>query len=187
MWMYKGSLALIAAKNQRISKTDERQQRVQSTESLSAASDISDYLANDTRQLFYKQNREIWRRLGEKCRTDEAGQKETKYNKSSSIKFECLLTLNELEILSIENPCDQSECECECECSLCLNRRNAIASSASKAKYFIDQAVHNYCPADKDIDKDKDNVSYSCQGKYQKCLINLAHLILVLACLRGIV
>ncbi|KAL7743712.1 hypothetical protein ACLKA6_016777 [Drosophila palustris] len=66
MWMYKGSLALIAGTNQRISKTDERQ-RVQSTESLSAASDISDYLVNEKATLFCNQNKEIWRRKYQKC------------------------------------------------------------------------------------------------------------------------
>lgn len=208
----RGSLALIAGTNQRISKTDERQ-RVQCTEYFSAASDRSDYLGNfhelnhenDTRQplkgtLFYNQNKEIWRRHGEQCK-DEASQNGSTHFLSecnkSSMEFECLLTFTELGALStshkptvdfasIENSCNLPIDQYECGCSLCLNKRNAIISSVSKAKHFINQAVHNYC-ASASAYSDTDNVSQSFQVKYQKCFINLAHLVLVIACLRGII
>lgn len=123
--------------------------------------------------------------------------------KKGSVQSECssashLLTLSELEVLGtsvkhtpnlddennltftgIRNACNLSIVQCECRCSLCLNRKKAIKSSVSKAKRFIDEAVHNSCTSTY-----LDKVPHSFQTNCQFYLVNLAHIVLVIACLR---
>ncbi|XP_034489432.1 uncharacterized protein LOC117793253 [Drosophila innubila] len=224
MWMYRGSLALIAGSNQRVPKTDE---------SLQKSSDKSDYLlthvesTHDNYQplkgsLSYNcnflstsgQNKEFG--IGRRHRDltkDETSQNGSTWSRSKSksnpMKFESLLTLGELEVLStshttngdyecvnnltfadLRNACNLSIHQYECGCSLCLNRNNTILSIALKAKHFVDQAMYNPCATtypDSDLVFKSDNVVHSFRGKYQIYLIHLTHLVLVIACLRGVI
>lgn len=89
-------------------------------------------------------------------------------------------SVNNLNVTGINNVCGLSFDHNECRCCLCLQRKNAIKSSVSKAKRFIDGAVQSLralpSPA---------YASHSRRRKTNVYLINLAHLLLVIACLRG--
>lgn len=106
-----------------------------------------------------------------------------------------LLKINELALLTLfEKPslgldsCKDNGSACglngdlnECKCNLCSKRMNAIKSSVSRAKQLVDRAVQSV-----GVSPPTAAASTSHQAKSNCYLINLAHLLLVIACLRGV-
>ncbi|XP_030246520.1 uncharacterized protein LOC115565470 [Drosophila navojoa] len=106
-----------------------------------------------------------------------------------------LLKINELELLTLfEKPglrldsCKANASECglysdlnACRCNLCSKRMNALESSVSRAKQVVDRAVQSVGALPPPA-----AASTSHKGKSNFYLINLAHLLLLIACLRGV-
>lgn len=98
-----------------------------------------------------------------------------------------LLTLFEKSSLRLDS-CKDNVSACglnsdlnECRCDLCSKMMNALESSVSRAKQLVDRAVQSVGALPPAA---SDPVSHN--GKSNFYLINLAHLLLVIACLRGL-
>ncbi|KRF80908.1 uncharacterized protein Dvir_GJ25842 [Drosophila virilis] len=99
-------------------------------------------------------------------------------SENSLLQLDSVYNLN---VTGINYACGLSFDHTDCRSCLCLRRKNAIKSSVSKAKRFIDEAVQSLCALPSPV-----YASHSRKRKTKVYFINLAHLLLVIACLRGV-
>ncbi|XP_023178828.1 uncharacterized protein LOC111604824 isoform X2 [Drosophila hydei] len=108
------------------------------------------------------------------------------YVPSDNWRAKRLLEINELAFLAlfenhIPNASGLNIDLNVCRCSLCSKRKSAIESTVAKAKQLVDETVQSVC-----LLHSSAFASHSIKRDPNLYFISLAHLLMVIACLRGL-